>query len=449
MSVTETIVAIATPPGRGGIGIIRVSGSCVVSIAKEILGKLPTPRYAEYLPFLNSNSSAIDYGIALYFPAPKSFTGEDVLELQGHGGPIVLDMLLTRVLGLGARLARPGEFSEQAFLNGQLDLVQAEAIADLIDSASTAAATAAVRSLQGEFSKKIQDINEALIAVRVFVESAIDFPEEEIDFLAESDVVEQVNELSEALVQVLGQAKQGSLLREGMRIVLAGKPNVGKSSVLNRLANQDLAIVTPLPGTTRDVIREQINIEGLPLHIMDTAGLRQTDDLIEQEGVSRAWSEINKADHVLIVLDERNIDEGHLKRLIAELPDHINRSLLFNKIDLGQHEPSVKSGDYGTEIYLSAATGQGFDLLKTHLKKSMGFNTVSNSTFLARRRHLDALKRALTHLKTGLINYTDHHAAELLAEDLRQAQNTLAEITGEFTSEDLLGQIFESFCIGK
>lgn len=449
MAAIETIAAIATPPGRGGIGIIRISGPRVIPIAQQILGKLPAPRYADYLPFLNADARAIDYGIALYFPAPKSFTGENVLELQGHGGPVVLDMLLTRILSLGARLAHPGEFSEQAFLNGQLDLVQAEAIADLIDSASTAAATAAVRSLQGEFSKKIQEVNEILIKVRIFIESAIDFPDEEIDFLADSDIVEQVNSVSAVLIQILNEAKQGSLLREGMRIVLAGKPNVGKSSLLNRFASRDIAIVTPVAGTTRDVIREQINIDGLPLHIVDTAGLRHSEDMIEQEGVSRAWSEINSADHVLVVVDESNRDENHLKQLVEQLPDPINRTIVFNKIDLGRHEPTVGSGDYGTEIYLSAETGKGFGLLKTHLKKSMGFNDVSSSSFLARRRHLDALRRALTHIDTGLTNFTDHHAAELFAEDLRQAQNTLAEITGEFTSDDLLGRIFTSFCIGK
>ena len=442
----DTIVALASPPGRGGVGVVRISGSLVIHIAAEVLGRLPAPRYAEYLPFRDAAGVILDKGIALYFPAPHSFTGEDVLELQGHGGPVLLDMLQQRIIDLGARPARAGEFSERAFLNNKLDLAQAEAIADLIESNTEQAARAAQRSLQGEFSALINNLIEQLIQLRTFVESALDFPEEEIDFLSDTRIGTQLQSISKELAAVLHSTRQGTLLREGMRIVIAGQPNAGKSSLLNRLAGHDAAIVTAIPGTTRDVLREHIHIDGLPLHIIDTAGLRESEDQIEQEGVRRARAEIAQADRVLLVVDDSAGITETERAIIEQLPDKIPLTVIRNKIDLSGRESMI--GNDGA-IRLSAKTGAGVELLRQHLKDSMGYQETGEGLFSARRRHLDALLRAQKNLEKGQLELQETRAGELLAEELRQAQNALSEITGAFTNEDLLGRIFSSFCIGK
>jgi tRNA modification GTPase len=438
---TDTIIAQATPPGRGGIGVIRVSGPKVPEVALALLGKLPKPRYATHRSF-----AGIDEGLALYFPGPHSFTGEDVLELQGHGGPVVLDMVIQKILEIeDVRLARPGEFSERAFLNDKLDLAQAEAIADLIDAGSTQAARAALRSLQGEFSQVIQTLQEQLTHLRMYVEAAIDFPEEEVDFLSDSHITESLNTLLEQIHTIQLSAKQGVLLREGMTVVIAGEPNVGKSSLLNRLSGRDSAIVTDIPGTTRDVLREYIQMDGIPLHIIDTAGLRSTTDQIEQEGIRRAWSEIEKADHILFLTDI-TVGATHASPM-PEFPDNIPLTIICNKIDLTGE--SSRSED--NVIYLSAKTGEGIEYLRDRLKDSVGATHASpiEGGFIARRRHLDALDRAYQAILVGQQQLNDARAGELLAEDLRQAQHALGEITGEFTADDLLGKIFSSFCIGK
>ena len=432
----DTIVAIATPIGRGGIGVVRVSGSLVVEIANVILKKLPKPRYATYSDFYDKNDELIDQGIALYFPAPNSFTGEDILEFQGHGGSVVMDLLLDSIINLGARLARPGEFSERAFLNNKLDLIQAEAIADLIDSSSDQAVRCALRSLQGEFSTQINELVKKLIWLRSYVEAGIDFSDEEIDLLADGQIITKIENLIENLDIILAKAQQGYLLKEGMQIVLVGEPNVGKSSLLNCLAGRDTAIVTPLPGTTRDVIREQIKIDGMPLHITDTAGLRETEDIIEQEGIRRTKLAIEAADLVVLLLDD-NSDPNYSKALSDKSP-----LIIHNKIDLSHHSAGMQNGI----LYLSAKTGKGIDILKEYLKEKMGLQSNTEGNFMARRRHLDALQRAKLSLTIALNNPI---AFELLAEELRQAQQALNEITGEFTSDDLLGKIFSTFCLGK
>jgi tRNA modification GTPase len=447
----ETIAALATPPGRGGVGIIRVSGPKVTAVAHAVLGRLPVPRQAEYLPFFDADGSTLDTGLALYFPNPHSFTGEDVLELQGHGGPVVLDLILQRCLGLGCRPARAGEFSERAYLNGKLDLVQAEAVADLIDSASAQAARMAMQSLQGAFSKQVHDLVEGLIQLRLYVESAIDFPEEEIDFLADGQVLAQLTALQEQLKQTQAAAQQGQLMREGITVVIAGRPNAGKSTLLNALAGRESAIVTPIAGTTRDVLREYIQIDGLPLHIIDTAGLRESTDAVEQEGVRRAWAEVQGADHILLLRDAQAAAED---REEAQLHERLRQSgppltLVFNKIDLLSQSPALEQGDGETVIRLSAHTGAGLELLREHLKRCAGFHAGSEGRFMARRRHVEALAQAAQHLQQGRAHLTQAVAGELLAEELRQAQQALGEITGEVTADDLLGKIFSSFCIGK
>lgn len=437
----ETIAAQATAAGRAGVGIIRVSGNQAAQVARQLLGFLPKPRYATFCPF-KSEDSVMDEGIALYFPAPNSFTGEDVLELQGHGGAVVLDMLLKAVLQCeGVRLAKPGEFSERAFLNGKMDLVQAEAIADLIHASSEQAAKSAMRSMQGEFSKKIITFRDELIDLRKFVEAAIDFPEEEIDFISEHNIQARVERLIEMIGKVQRTAKQGVLLQEGINVVIAGKPNVGKSSLLNRLSGTDSAIVTDVAGTTRDILRERIHIDGMPLHIIDTAGLRETDDIVEQEGVRRARGAIEKADLLLLVLDATQ--ENDLSAAANNFPASIPRLIINNKIDL-LNSPPKTSG-----INLSVKTGAGINELKTALKKQVGFNQQQEGVFIARRRHLEALSRALDALRYGLCELAINRAGELLAENLRDAQQALNEITGDFTSDDLLGEIFSHFCIGK
>ncbi|MCB1921015.1 MAG: tRNA uridine-5-carboxymethylaminomethyl(34) synthesis GTPase MnmE [Candidatus Competibacteraceae bacterium] len=446
--MNDTIAAVATPPGRGGVGIVRISGSLSAMIAEAICGVLPTPRQAVLRRFHASDGSVLDEGIALHFPSPHSFTGEDVLELHGHGGPVVMDLLLARVLQLGARLARPGEFSERAFLNDKLDLVQAEAIADLIASTTAEAARAAVRSLEGEFSRHIQELVEGLIELRMYVEAAIDFPEEEIDFLADGSIVERLRALRERLRALQGVARQGRLLRDGMTVVIAGRPNAGKSSLLNQLAGREAAIVTDIPGTTRDVLREQIAIDGMPLHIIDTAGLRDSRDPVEQEGIRRAWTEIAAADRVLLLVDDRQGFTAEDQALRERLPTEIGVTVIHNKIDLTGRGPALQAVNWGHELQLSAKTGVGLDLLREHLKACMGYHG-GEGTLMARRRHLEALERASTALAVAEEQLTVFRAGELAAEELRYAQNALGEITGEFTSEELLGRIFGSFCIGK
>lgn len=448
-STTETIAAIATPLGRGGVGIVRVSGAKVPDIAKQVLGCLPAPRYAHYGNFLGAEGQVLDQGIALYFPNPHSFTGEDVLELQGHGGPVILQWLLERVVQLGARLAEPGEFSKQAFLNDKLDLAQAEAIADLIDASSQQAAKSALRSLQGAFSNEVNTLLEQLIQLRIYVEAAIDFPEEEIDFLSDGKVAGELQSILTQLHQVLASAQQGVLSREGMSVVILGRPNAGKSSLLNALSGRESAIVTDIAGTTRDIVKEEIQVDGLPLHILDTAGLRETTDAVEQIGVARAWSALEEADRVLVVVQANESIHPEDEAILAKLPSHLPLTLIHNKVDLIEKSPGLVELDDKTEIWLSAKHHFGLDLLKDHLKKDMGYQQTAEGVFMARKRHLDALQRALDFVETGQTQLQQFAAGELLAEDLRQAQQALSEITGQFSSDDLLGRIFTSFCIGK
>ena len=449
----ETIVAQATPIGRGGVGILRVSGPLATEVAQQVVGKSLTPRMANYLPFKDADGTVLDQGIALYFKAPNSFTGEDVLELQGHGGQVVLDLLLKRILQVqGVRLARPGEFSEQAFLNDKLDLAQAEAIADLIDASSEQAARSALKSLQGEFSNKINQLVDSVIYLRTYVEAAIDFPDEEIDFLADGKIEGHLRDIIGQLDRVRAQAKQGSILREGMKVVIAGRPNAGKSSLLNALAGREAAIVTDIAGTTRDVLREHIHIDGMPLHIIDTAGLREATDEVERIGISRAWNEIEQADRILLMLDstQEHQDLTQVRsEFLAKLPAHIPVTIIRNKADLSGEQGGISEEAGSTLIRLSAKTQQGVDILRDHLKQSVGYQTGVEGGFLARRRHLEALEQADVHLQAGLVQLTEFHAGELLAEELRIVQQYLSEITGQFTSDDLLGNIFSSFCIGK
>lgn len=454
MNNSDTITAIATPPGRGGVGILRISGHDAKEVALAVLGKLPKPRHADYLPFRDTDGSTLDQGIALWFPAPNSFTGEDVLELQGHGGPVILDLLLKRVLALPrVRIARPGEFSERAFLNDKLDLAQAEAIADLIDASSEQAARSAMNSLQGVFSNRIHQLVEALTHLRIYVEAAIDFPDEEIDFLSDGKIEAQLNHVIADLDNVRAEARQGSLLREGMKVVIAGRPNAGKSSLLNALAGREAAIVTDIAGTTRDVLREHIHIDGMPLHIIDTAGLRDAMDEVERIGIERAWNEIEQADRVLFMVDGTTTSATEPSEIwpefMARLPTRLPITVVRNKADITGEELGMSEVNGHSLIRLSARTGEGLDLLRNHLKQSMGFTNNTEGGFLARRRHLQALEQAAEHLAQGKEQLVSAYAGELLAEELRLAQRALSEITGEFTSDDLLGRIFSSFCIGK
>lgn len=453
-AVRETIAAVATAQGRGGVGIVRVSGPQAARIAQAIAGRQLQPRHAHYGPFRDAAGDTLDEGLALYFPGPNSFTGEDVLELQGHGGPVVLDLLLRRCLELGARQARPGEFSERAFLNDKLDLAQAEAIADLIEASSEQAARNALRSLQGEFSRRVQGLTEKLIQLRIYVEAAIDFPEEEIDFLADGHVLGLLDGVRENLSTVLREAGQGALLREGMTVVIAGRPNAGKSSLLNVLAGREAAIVTEIAGTTRDVLREHIHIDGMPLHVVDTAGLRDTDDHVEKIGVERALKAIEEADRVLLVVDATAAESADPFALWPEFldsrPDPAKVTLIRNKADLSGDTVDLQtSADGHVTLNLSARSGEGLELLREHLKACMGYEQTAESSFSARRRHLEALRQASSHLEHGRSQLTLAGAGELLAEDLRHAQQALGEITGAFSSDDLLGRIFSSFCIGK
>jgi tRNA modification GTPase len=448
----DTIAAIATPPGRGGIGVVRLSGPVAADIGAVLCGPLPPPRQFRFARFRDSNGRVIDEGLVLRFAAPASFTGEDVVELHGHGGPVVMDLLLDRVLELGARAARPGEFSERAFLNDKLDLAQAEAVADLIEADTAVAARLAVRTLDGDFSRRVDSLVEELVQMRMYIEAAIDFPEEEIDFLADQKVSTHLFQLVFDTRALIENAQIGRLLRDGMTLVIAGRPNAGKSSLLNALAEAPTAIVTEVAGTTRDLLRERIQIDGMPLHLVDTAGLRDSDDLIEQEGVRRARAELHRADRVLWVFDGV-ADPRHLEFEPDQLPDGVPVTFVRNKIDLADspadRQARITETAQGTEVALSARLGDGLELLRRHLKQSMGYNSPESGEFLARRRHLDALKRALTYIESAERAVTEAKAGELAAEDLRLAQSALGEITGAISSDELLGRIFASFCIGK
>ncbi len=449
MTSGDTIAALATPPGVGGVGIVRVSGPAVTTISLAVLGCLPPPRYASFRSFLGPDREVLDQGIALYFPTPHSFTGEDVLELQGHGGPVVLDRLLKSVLALGSRPARPGEFSERAFLNGKLDLAQAEAISDLIESATDTAAKLANRTLQGELSHRVNELLERIITLRAYVEATVDFPEEEVDFLTNSKVAEDLRAVMHAVDCVRQSARQGQLLRDGMTLVIAGRPNAGKSSLLNALAGRDSAIVTHVPGTTRDLLREHIQIDGMPLHIVDTAGLREGSDPVEQEGIRRARREMEQADWILWIFDNQE-DPDHDALDRASLPRKVPITLVRNKIDLTGSAPGLhRMPDGAVEVAIAAATGEGMPELRTHLKACVGYQGPGEGEFMARRRHLVALERTASHLHQGQRALTEVAAGELLAEELRLAQNALSEITGEYLPDDLLGEIFGRFCIGK
>ncbi len=442
----DTIAAIATPPGNGGVGIIRVSGGSVTAIAAQLTQKILTPRTAQFSSFLDQDNSVIDSGIALYFPAPASYTGDDVLELQAHGGTVVLNMLLKRVLSLGARLAKPGEFTERAFLNNKLDLAQAEAIADLITSSTEQSVRSAQRSLQGVFSGQVNELVTELTELRIYIEAAIDFVDEEIDFLTDGVVEYKLVSLSDRLEKIQQTARQGRLLHDGMTVVLAGRPNSGKSSLLNALAGHEAAIVTDIAGTTRDVLRERIQLDGMPLHIIDTAGLRESTNAVEQEGIRRAYEEIRKADKVLLLIDASDTEP---QPMLNSIPEGLDITTVYNKIDLLDKAPKIKNPASGTQIYLSIKTGAGMGLLTEHLKQSVGYNATTENIFIARTRHLEALKKAQELVQNSLHQLRTSLASELVAEDLRLAQQALAEITGEFTSDDLLGKIFCSFCIGK
>ncbi|GGC66649.1 tRNA uridine-5-carboxymethylaminomethyl(34) synthesis GTPase MnmE [Marinobacter halophilus] len=452
---SDTIAAIATAPGQAGVGIVRVSGPKAADIAVKVLGYQPKPRFAHYGPFKDANGELIDEGIGLYFPNPHSFTGEDVFELQGHGGTVILDMLLRAVCTLGARLARPGEFSERAFLNDKLDLAQAEAIADLIESSSEQAARCAVRSMQGVFSRRIDELVGSVTHLRIYVEAAIDFPEEEIDFLADGKVATDLQILLQQVEQILSEAQQGTILRDGMKVVIAGRPNAGKSSLLNALAGREAAIVTAIEGTTRDVLREHIHIDGMPLHIIDTAGLRDSPDEVERIGIARAWEEIRQADRILLMVDATTTVKTEPHEIwpdfIDRLPTNAPVTVIRNKVDLSAEPVGISTETQQTApvIRLAAKEAKGLEVLRDHLKECIGFASTTEGGFLARRRHLNALERARDSLVQGQSQLEGYGAGELLAEDLRAAQDALGEITGHLTPDELLGKIFSSFCIGK
>ena len=453
MNQQDTIAAVATPPGRGGVGIVRVSGTLCQTLAKQLLATPLTPRHAHYLPFLDLQGEVIDEGLVLFFPGPNSFTGEDVLEFQGHGGPMLLDRLLENLLLAGVRLAQPGEFTQRAFLNDKMDLAQAEAIADLIDATSRQAADNALKSLQGVFSQKVHALVDKLIHLRMYVEAAIDFPEEEIDFISDGKVKDDLYTIIEQLEAVKNEAQQGFLMREGMNVVLAGRPNAGKSSLMNALAGYDKALVTEIAGTTRDVLKEHIHIDGMPLHLIDTAGLRETEDLVEQLGVERAWQEIEKADRILLLVDAQetsSLDPLEIwPEFVKRLPHPERLTLVRNKIDLTAEAATADLSTTPPVIRIAAKQLVGVDKLREHLKAVMGLQNTTEGGFSARRRHLDALARASQVIHKGRQQLELHGAGELLAEDLRSAQESLAEITGQFTADDLLGKIFGEFCIGK
>ena len=446
MNDKDLIAAITTAAGRGGIGIVRVSGFQLESLIKGVVGRLLPPRQAVLSPFVDSHGEVIDQGIALYFPAPRSYTGEDVLELQGHGGPVVLRELLKRCLELGARLARPGEFTERAYLNDKLDLAQAESVADLIDAATAQAARSAMRSLQGAFSQRVEELTRAVIDLRALVEATLDFPEEDIDFLRQADAGGKLAAVNATLEALLNASRQGSLLREGIHIVLAGRPNVGKSSLLNRLAGEELAIVTEVPGTTRDIIRQSINLEGVPAHVIDTAGLHESDDPVEKIGIERTWGAIKKADLVVLMIDATRGEQAADRAILNELPDGLPCVRVMNKVDLAKRQPGREQKGGAITVWLSAKTGAGVALLQQAILETVGWRAAGEGLFMARERHVEALVQAGAHL--GRAREVGDRL-ELLAEELRLAQESLGTITGEFTSDDLLGTIFSRFCIGK
>lgn len=444
--LTDTIAAIATASGSGGIGVVRVSGPQAPAIAQSILGHCPAPRHAAFLPFKEADASTIDQGIAIYFQCPNSYTGEDVLELQAHGGPAILQIILRRCLALGARQAMPGEFTQRAYLNDKMDLAQAEAVADVINASTIEAARSAMRSLSGEFSNRIQVLLERLIELRMYVEACLDFPEEEIDFISQGNVEAKLANILAELQKIFQQAKQGNLLREGLTVVLVGQPNVGKSSLINQLAGDEVAIVTPIAGTTRDTVKSHIQINGIPLHIIDTAGLRETDDEIEKFGIARTWRALESANIALLLLDATHGITEIEKSILDRLPLDLSKIWIHNKIDLSAEAPSIQEIDGETHIFISAKKGHGIDLLKAHLLKMAGWQTTSEGVFMARTRHLEAISEVESFLNSALQSIQQ---AELVAENLRAAQTALSSITGEFTPDDLLGEIFSKFCIGK
>ena len=446
MTDKDTIAAIATAAGRSGIGVVRVSGPRLERLIHAIVVKPLAPRQAVLADFLDAGGEIIDQGLALFFPAPHSYTGEDVLELQGHGGPVVLRELLKRCLELGARAARPGEFTERAYLNDKLDLAQAESVADLIDAATAEAAKSALRSLQGAFSQRIEALTRAVIELRMLVEATLDFPDEEIDFLKQADAEGKLASARAQLQEVLVASQQGSLLRDGIHVVLAGQPNVGKSSLLNRLAGEELAIVTEIPGTTRDAIRQSINLEGIPAHVIDTAGLRESSDPVEKIGIERTWAAIEKADLVLLLLDAAQGENAADQAILAQLPKTLPRITVMNKIDLAGRAPAIERMKEWTRVWLSAKTGAGVGELRQAILQAVGWRAHGEGLFMARERHVQALERAAAHLESA---QRQGGKLELLAEELRLAHEAMGVITGEYTSEDLLGEIFSRFCIGK
>jgi tRNA modification GTPase len=441
----DTIVAAATPPGVGGVGVVRLSGPQVEEIARRMIGELPEPRFATSATFRNASGEDLDSGLALYFPGPASFTGESVLELQGHGGPVVMSMLIDAALELGARMAEPGEFTKRAFLNDKLDLAQAEAIADLIGSGTAQAARAALHSLSGAFSSKVEALAEQLVRLRMYVEAAIDFPEEEIDFLGDEQLQCGLNDCAKTFADLERNAKLGRVLRDGYRVVIVGKPNAGKSSLLNRLSGEEAAIVTEVAGTTRDILREQISIDGLAVELIDTAGLRDDPDRIEEEGIRRAREALKSADAVLWIQDANESPE---QRIDEKLPEGAEIIIVRNKIDMTGEQAGLADDGSGT-VRLSAKTGDGIDALHECLRAAAGYRNLGEGAFTSRKRHIDALRRAAKHFLTGRAALEDMKAGELLAEELRLAQEALGEITGAVSSDDLLGRIFSEFCIGK
>ncbi|MBP6367589.1 MAG: tRNA uridine-5-carboxymethylaminomethyl(34) synthesis GTPase MnmE [Nitrosomonas sp.] len=447
----DIIAAIATPPGRGGIGVVRISGKSLTNLAKIILGKFPKPRSACLSKFLDTNGQVIDQGIALYFPAPNSYTGEDVLELQGHGGPAVMNLLLSQCLSAGARLAQPGEFTLRAYLNNKIDLIQAESVADIIEASTIEAARCAINSLQGRFSSRIEELVSLLITLRMLIEATLDFPEDEIDNLQTIQIKIRLEHIYSQLEQIFNDARQGNLLQEGIKIALVGEPNVGKSSLLNQLVEEEIAIVTEIPGTTRDTIQRTIMISGIPVHIIDTAGLRETNDIVEQKGIERTHAAIKHADMVIWLVDSNQQQICAANQVNSHIPTDKPRITVFNKIDLLRQNPKIEHEENNPEIHLSAKTGAGIELLRKKILEIVGwqFNPAGEGLFMARQRHLEALKLAQIHLDIARSFTENEDQLELLAEELRLSQCALSSITGQFTADDLLGEIFSHFCIGK
>lgn len=453
MQITPDIIAaIATPPGRGGVGIVRISGKNLSSLAQAILGRQPQSRVAQLSQFLDADGQVIDQGIALYFPAPHSYTGEDVLELQGHGGPAIMNLLLDQCIVQGARLAEPGEFTLRAYLNNKIDLVQAESVINIIEASTSEAARCAVRSLQGVFSRTIDELVELLTTLRMFIEAMLDFPEEEIEGLYTAEITEKLQTITTRLDQVLLSAKQGHLLQEGIKVVLIGEPNVGKSSLLNQLAEADVAIVTDIPGTTRDSIQKTITIAGIPIHVIDTAGLRQTSDIVEQKGIERTQAAVKDADILIHLIDgSRQLPDDSQDDILSVFSINKPHITIFNKIDLSKESPRIETRNNHVEIHLSAKTGAGMDLLRERILKASGWQTnrTEEGLFMARQRHLESLHAAKEHLNAAKMYCDSESSWELLAEELRIAQDALSFITGRVTADDLLGKIFSEFCIGK